>query len=97
MPAVALGVHHLRLLQSDQTVVKSKCIYNTIAWFYMVILILSTAFWVYAAMPISHMQNERQVIASFTKAAHFWVIYYSVMMYLPCWILSINYLRYMKR
>ena len=50
-----------------------------------------TVFYIFAMLPQSHMQNGKERIVSFTKAAHWWVYYYGVIQYLPSIIISIAF------
>ena len=101
MPAFAIGYYHLRLehatAKGDNSALwKDRCCYVMLARLYLVVAAISAVFWVYSGMKLHHMQNQREEITSFQKAVHFWVIFYVGMMYLPAWLLSFNFLCFVR-
>ena len=103
IPAFCLGFFHVRLGNATEgstdkkELMKSHCTYAMIARLYLVTFVLTTVFWIYVCFPVHHMQLSREHIDSFKKAAHFWVLYYAVMMYVPAWILSANFLHHIRQ
>ena len=68
-----------------------------VARIFILILTLASIFWLYACIPLQHMQNGREHITSFQKAAHWWIYYYLTTMYIPAWILSFSFLSFAKK
>ena len=103
IPPLGISLYQLRISfaisngKDTSKLQKGEKFYVIVAWFYMLLAGIGAGLWIYSMIPLKRMQNSREEIDSFQKAVHFWVIYYLVMLYIPSWMISFNFICFVKQ